>query len=419
MSQMPAITPKVIAAGAIGNVLEWYDFAIYGYFAVVIGRTFFPHEDPLAQLLATFGIFAIGFVVRPVGGDLIGHIGDRFGRRTALTVSVAAMAVPTFLIGILPGYQSLGVMAPVLLTALRVIQGLSVGGECTTSIVFMVERAPPGRRGVMGAISCASATCGMMLGSAMGAVLSLALSPEALDSWGWRIPFLLGLSLGVIGYFLRRDIVEAPRPPTGRRLPLVEVFRDHMRLLLRLVALSALNSVGFFVVFVYIVTWLQRNGVPPARALGINTVSMAAEVLVMFAVAWWSDRIGRRSLGLAAAAIAFVAALPLFWLMHHDNPALIFLGQMGFVLALGMSWGVLPSILVESTPASVRCTIIALGFNVTMGVVGGVTPLVATWLVARTQQDLSPAFLIMAAAAVSFLTLLSFAESHRKALAVT
>ena len=150
------LSPKVIAAGAIGNVLEWYDFAIYGYFAAMIGRTFFPHQDPVAQLLSTFGIFAIGFVVRPIGGALMGHIGDRFGRRAALTISVAAMAVPTFLIGILPGYQSLGVMAPVLLTVLRIIQGLSVGGECTTSIVFMVERAPPGRRGLIGAVSAAS-----------------------------------------------------------------------------------------------------------------------------------------------------------------------------------------------------------------------------------------------------------------------
>ena len=146
------LSRKVMAAGAIGNVLEWYDFAIYGFFAATIGRTFFPHEDPVAQLLAAFGILAIGFVVRPLGGALIGHIGDRFGRRTALTVSVAAMAVPTFLIGLLPGYQMIGIAAPILLTVLRVVQGLSVGGECTTSIVFMVERASEGRRGLIGAV---------------------------------------------------------------------------------------------------------------------------------------------------------------------------------------------------------------------------------------------------------------------------
>src|SRR5262247_1704421 len=148
-----ARTPRMIAAGAIGNVLEWYDFAVYGYFAAAIGRTFFPQQDQVAQVLAAFGIFAVGFLMRPVGGAVIGYIGDRFGRPTALTVSVAAMAVPTFLVGALPGYQTLGVAAPILLTLLRMVQGLSVGGEYTTSIVFLVERARPRRRGLVGAVA--------------------------------------------------------------------------------------------------------------------------------------------------------------------------------------------------------------------------------------------------------------------------
>src|SRR5713101_1673167 len=144
---------RVIAAGMIGNMLEWYDFAIYGYFAAQLGRHFFPHEDAVAQLLSTFGVFAVGYMMRPVGGVLIGHIGDRFGRRAALTISVAAMAVPTFLIGLLPGYATLGLFAPVALTLLRMVQGLSVGGEYTSSMVFLVERAPKGRRGLMGALT--------------------------------------------------------------------------------------------------------------------------------------------------------------------------------------------------------------------------------------------------------------------------
>ena len=143
-------TRRIIAAGAIGNILEWYDFAVYGYFAASIGRAFFPKENPVAQVLAAFGIFAVGYIMRPVGGAIVGHIGDRLGRRAALTFSVAAMAIPTFLVGVLPGYDTLGLLAPIALTALRMIQGLSVGGEYTTSVVFMVEHAPPGRRGVIG-----------------------------------------------------------------------------------------------------------------------------------------------------------------------------------------------------------------------------------------------------------------------------
>ena len=147
-----ASNTRILAAGAIGNVLEWYDFAVYGYFAAAIGRAFFPSEDKVAQVLAAFGIFAVGFLMRPVGGALIGYIGDRLGRRAALTFSVAAMAIPTFLVGVLPGYDTLGLAAPILLTLLRMIQGLSVGGEYTTSIVFMIEHAKPGSRGMVGAV---------------------------------------------------------------------------------------------------------------------------------------------------------------------------------------------------------------------------------------------------------------------------
>jgi MHS family proline/betaine transporter-like MFS transporter len=410
---------RVIAAGAIGNLLEWYDFALYGYFAAIIGRTFFPHEDPLAQLLSAYGVFAVGFVVRPLGGVVVGHIGDRFGRGTALTVSVAAMAVPTFLIGVLPGYQTLGLMAPVLLTLLRMVQGISVGGESSISIIFMVERASVGRRGIMGAVACAGATGGMMLGSASGAVLASVLPAEALESWGWRIPFLLGLAVGGAGYFLRRTLVEAPRAPSSHRLPLTEAVRDHGFLIFRLFTLSVLNAVGFFVVFVYIVTWLQRaDGISPGRALGINTISMVLYMLTIVAMAWLSDRIGRKPMMMGGAAICLIGALPFFWLMHHPDPVLIFLGQLGFIIALGMTWGVQPSIMVEAVPPGVRCTVIALSFNLTMGLVGGVTPLVATWLVARTHQDLSPAFLITAAAVVTLSALFSFGESYRNRLAV-
>jgi MHS family proline/betaine transporter-like MFS transporter len=413
------VTRKVIAAGAIGNVLEWYDFAIYGYFAPVIGRAFFPHEDPLAQLLSAYGIFAIGFIVRPLGGALIGHVGDRLGRRAALTVSVAAMAVPTFLIGLLPGHQTLGLAAPILLTVLRVIQGLSVGGECTTSIVFMVERAPEGHRALMGAIAVGGATGGIMMGSATGALLSTVLSVDALADWGWRLPFLLGLLVGVAGYYLRRNLHEAPRAEPHGRAPIVEVVREHAVLMARLVGLVALYAVGFFVVFVFIVSWLERvDGVAPARALTINTISMVLLTVMMFAMAWLSDRVGRRPLILLAAALCFVGALPFLWLMRHPDPSLILLGQFGFVIGLGMSFGALPALLVEATPPGVRCTVIALGFNVTMGVVGGLSPLVATWLVAATHDDLSPAFLIMAAAAVSFLSGLSFRESYKTKLVI-
>jgi MHS family proline/betaine transporter-like MFS transporter len=409
---------RIIAAGAIGNVLEWYDFAVYGYFAAAIGRTFFPSEDPVAQVLAAFGIFAVGFLMRPVGGAVIGHIGDRLGRRAALTFSVAAMAIPTFLVGVLPGYHTLGLAAPILLTLLRMIQGLSVGGEYTTSIVFMVEQAKPGQRGLIAAVGCCGAVGGILAGSATGAMLASLMSEAALESWGWRIPFVLGLVVGLAGLFLRRGIREEARVKKAKGSPFVETLSNHRPLLLRLAALSVFNSVGFYLMFVYIVSWLQlADGIAPARALGINTISMALLLPLMVTMAWLSDRVGRRPVMLAATAFAFVAAWPLFWLMHSSDPAIVLLGQLGFVLSVGTFVGCQPAIMVETVPAKVRCTAIALGYNVTLGVIGGLSPLVATWLVERTANNYSPAFMIMAAAAVSFLALLSFKETFRAQLA--
>jgi MHS family proline/betaine transporter-like MFS transporter len=407
---------RVIAAGAIGNMLEWYDFAIYGYFASAIGRTFFPKEDAVAQILSAFGIFAVGYLMRPVGGALVGHMGDKFGRRSALTFSVMAMAIPTFFVGLLPGYATLGIVGPIALTLLRVIQGLSVGGEYTTSVVFMVEHAPTGRRGLIGALACCGAVGGILLGSATGAILSATMTPEAMAQWGWRIPFLMGLAVGVAGYALRRNIQETPRNSEGRS-PLVETVRQHGPLLARLAGLAVFNSVGFYLMFVYIVSWLQlADGIAPAKALEINTTSMIVLLPVVALMGSLSDRFGRRPMLFAATALGFVGAVPLFWLMHHDHAGLVLLGQLGFVLAVGMFLGTQPSIMVEAVPARVRCTAVALGYNVTLGIFGGLSPLVATWLVHRTENELSPAFMVMAAAAISFLAVLKFKESNKAAL---
>ena len=410
-------TRRVIVAGAIGNVLEWYDFAVYGYFAAAIGRAFFPQEDSVAQILAAFGIFAVGFLMRPVGGAVIGSIGDKFGRRAALTVSVAAMAIPTFLVGILPDYHVLGIAAPIILTLLRMVQGLSVGGEYTTSIIFIIEQAPPNRRALVGAMGCCGAVGGILLGSATGALLASVMSEQALESWGWRIPFVLGLVVGLAGVMLRRHVHEAPKSVKKESSPLLETVRNHGPLLARLAALSVFNSVGFYLMFVYIVSWLQfADGIAPARALEINSFSMLVLLPVMVLMSWLSDRYGRRPIMLAAAALGFVGALPFFWLMHQPAPAIILLGQLGFVLSVGTFIGAQPAMMVEAVPAEIRCTAIALGYNVTLGIVGGLSPLAATWLVHRTANNYSPAFMIMAAAAISFVAILRFGETYRAKL---
>jgi MHS family proline/betaine transporter-like MFS transporter len=405
---------RVIAAGTIGNVLEWYDFAIYGYFAAPIGRQFFPQEDAVAQLLSAFGVFAIGYLMRPLGGVLVGHIGDTVGRRAALTFSVAAMAVPTFLIGLLPSYQAIGVLAPIGLILLRVVQGLSVGGEYTGSLVFLVEHAPEGRRGLLGALGASGATVGILLGSAVGAAFAASMSAAALDAWGWRIPFLLGLVVGIAGYILRRYVLETAAVEKRARPPIIETLHDHWRAVAGFAGLSVYSAVSFYIGFVYLVSWLQTaDGIPPSRSLEINSLSMVILLPVVIVAGWLSDWIGRKPLMVLASIGGLVGAVPIFWLLNHPTALLAQIGQLGLVLLMGTYYGPLPAILVEAAPPAVRCTAVALGYNLCYALFGGLSPLVATWLVQREGNEIAPAFLIMASAAVTFATLFWFRETYR------
>ena len=413
----PPHSRRTIAAGMIGNLLEWYDFAIYGYFAATIGKVFFPAEDPLAQVLAAFGVFALGYLMRPLGGIVVGHIGDRFGRRAALTFSITAMALPTFLVGILPGHETIGMAAPILLTLLRMIQGLSVGGEACMAMVFLVEKAPPGRRGLVGSAASLAATGGFLLGSAIGAAFAALLPADELAAWGWRIPFLLGLAVGVIGWWIRRlPEAEPPRPRSATDSPLIDTLTHHPRSVFQVAGVTIFGAVGFYLMFLYIVTWVQTvEGASQAQALEVNTISMAALMPMAPLAGWLGDKLGRRPVVFAALVAGFLFSWPLLWLMHHPSFGAQLTGQLGFAVIAGTFLGIMPALLVEAVPAGVRCTAVALGYNIAFGIVGGVTPLVATWLVSRSHMDLSPAFLLMAAAVVSFFTLLTFRETSRDA----
>ena len=268
--------------------------------------------------------------------------------------------------------------------------------------------------GVVGAVGDLGAVTGILLGSATGAVLEWVMPAQAVDDWGWRIPFWIGLFVGVAGLVLRRGLGQGEnrREQTARRSgrpPLLATFNHHWRMLVYLAGVSVYGAVGFYLMFVYIVSWLQfADGISPAHALTINTISMALLIPAELAMAWLSDRVGRRAVLLAVTGLSVIAAWPLFWLMHGHEPWMILAGQLGFVVLVGGYYGCLPAFMVEAVPKEVRCTAIALGYNVSLGLIGGVSPLAATWLVHRTDNDYSPAFMIMAAAAISFLVLLVF-----------
>ena len=421
--ESPISTPvshrRAVIAGLAGNVMEWYDFAVYGYFAQVIGQHFFPSEDPTSSLIASFGAFAAGFLMRPVGGLVFGHIGDRLGRKAALTLSVLAMAIPTFLIGLLPDHAQIGALAPILLVALRMIQGLSVGGEYTTSVVFLVEGAAPHRRGFAGSWSPFGAGAGILMGSAVGAVLNTVLSPEAVFAWGWRLPFLLGLGVGVAGLFIRRHIPD-PQPhaeskPAGS--PIREAFRSEWRTILRIMGFNLMFAVGFYMIFVYVATYLKEIVHVSARsALDINTLSMVIMLALVPLMGLLSDRIGRKPLLLGAALGLALFSWPLFWLMHHPDFYLMFLGQVGFAVFIGMLSGVAPAAMVESLPAHVRCTALSVGYNVTFGLIGGLTPMIAAYLIQCTGEDLAPAYFLILCAVISLGVIWTMRETVREPL---
>ncbi len=417
MSDVEASRRRVVTAGIVGNVMEWYDFAIYGFFARTIGQLYFPTDDPTSSLLAAYAVFAVGFLMRPLGAVLFGHIGDRVGRGPALLWSVVAMAIPTLIMGLLPTYAQIGMWAGVLMLICRMVQGLAVGGEYTSSAVFLAETAHPDRRGAASAWAPIGAVGGILLGSAVGAVVLNTLPLDQVVAWGWRIPFLFGVLVGVAGFILRRRM-PFDKPAAAEGFPLARAVREHPTEMLQAVCVSLVNAVGFYLMFVYIIAWLKLAADMGAKtALWINSINMAILIVVVFGMSRLSDRIGRKPILAGAAIGIMVLAWPLMRLMQTGDIAHVFLGQLGFAVLLGAYGAVNPISICEIFPRRVRCSAVSAAYNLAFGLAGGTAPAVATWLIEATGHHSVPAFYIMACAAISAAAALSIRESSRQGLA--
>ena len=400
---------KIILIGLVGNMLEWYDFAVYGYFAAIIGTLFFPSSSPSASLLMSFSAFAVGFVSRPIGGAIFGHLGDRLGRKTALVWSTLLMAIPCTLVGLLPTWETIGVAAPVLLVLLRLLQGASVGGELTGSVTYMFERASGGREASTSSWTIVGAISGILLGSAVAAVFTALLSTEQLAAWGWRIPFLLGAVVGIAGYLLRRhmpDEVVSPRDPQ-RRSPIVIAVRDHWQMMLAGVGLAIMAAINFYMAFVYLTTYMARvAGIDQALSLEINTISMVVLAVAVVAGGRLADRFGARRVLMASAAALFVAAYPLFWLIDHPDPDYALAGQICLAIVVGPYTGVYAFYIGKLFPPEIRMSGFSVSFNISYAIFGGTAPMIAQ-LLADDVGPHAPALYAMAAAATG-MTALAF-----------
>ena len=316
---MEALKFRTSFAGSIGNLLEWYDFAVFGYFAPFIGAQFFPTDDPMSALINTFGVFAAGYLARPIGGVLFGQIRDRLGRTRALQLSIFLMAVPTTLITFVPTHATVGVLAPVLLVILRLAQGISVGGEFIGSCCYLVEAAPSGRRGFFGSWSTFGTIGGMLLGSAVATLLQDVLSTEQLHAWGWRLPFLGGLLVGVVGWQMRRGTQETPEfvrlQDAGQieQRPALEALREMPLRVLQVAGIVLLFGVGIYTLFVWMPTYLTHFVKPPVpHALLINTLCMVLLIATMPIAGLLADRLGYKSFlrsGRSRQAFWFIRSL--------------------------------------------------------------------------------------------------------------
>ncbi|WP_226678297.1 MFS transporter [Mesobacillus jeotgali] len=407
-------TYRVLIASLVGSSIEWFDYFLYGTMAaLVFNQLFFVNEDPTVGLLLAYASFALSFFIRPFGGIIFSHIGDRIGRKKTLVLTLSLMGAATFAMGILPTYQAIGVAAPIILITLRLIQGLGIGGEWGGALLLATEYAPPERRGFFGSIPQMGVTIGMVMGTLALWLMSL-LPEQQFMSWGWRVPFIFSALLVVFGLWIRKGIDETPEfkevQQKGEipKLPIVDTLRYYWKEVLITIGAKVVETAPFYIFSTFIVSYATSTlGFSRSAVLGSVMVSTVITTILIPIMGSLSDRIGRKKLYIAGTLAMMAFAFPYFWMIHQGSVLMLVLAT---IIGLGIIWApitaVLGTMFSEIFDAKVRYTGVSLGYQIGAAVAGGTAPLVATALLASFDNSYVPvALYIMFTAVVSLIAI--------------
>ncbi len=402
-----------IASSSLGNILEWYDFGLFTIFSALFGRLFFPSENQHTALIATISIFAVGFLCRPIGALLFGYMGDRKGRARTLRLSVLMISVPTLLIGCLPTYQQIGLLAPVLLTLTRVWQGISIGGEYSGNLIYLAESAPHDYRATVTSFASIGANLGVLLAAIVGIIIAKVFPEEALTTWGWRVPYLLSGILCILIYMFRLRL---------RETNVFEYLKDHQKLahnpikialeknyweILRTLGLVCFGSTYYYFCFVYIPIFLRENlQFSVSQVSVIMTFLITCMLFLVPGAGWICDKLGRRKMLLFNAILTACIVIPGFYFLQKTNVALIIVILSIFTIASSLEQGTTCIAVVENFPPPARYTGLSLGYNIGNGFLGGTVPILCAWLIAYSA--IAPAIYIACCAAVTALVVYFF-----------